>query len=215
MVKPQDDPSPPLEISSMVVGPLSTNCYVIASGRKAAVVDPGGEPELIVSFLNSKDLQVESVIATHSHFDHVIAAKALCDLYNAPFMMHEAEKTVLDLSLNLGRELFGIPEIDLPETRYLHGQEKIPLGDAQLEIMETPGHTPGSISIIAGDSVLTGDTLFRGSIGRTDLGGDWNSMIQSLGKLLKLPGHLRVLPGHGPESTVELEKTTNPFAREL
>jgi len=191
----------------LIVGLISTNCYVVRAGDDVMVVDPGGDAERVMGELDGAVPRY--IINTHGHPDHVGANETLAGATGAPVLMHEA-----DVKLLGGPGIFGGIFDEPPEPdRFLEDGDELELGDLSFTVFHTPGHTPGGICLYTPGVVFVGDTLFAGSVGRTDLGGgDYNTLIGSIKtKLLSLPPGTKVLPGHGPESTVALERATNPF----
>lgn len=201
------------------VGPLACNCYVVGdrATKQAIVIDPGGDAEDLIAELVELELHVTAIVATHAHFDHVIAAEAIREHTGAPFHLHSADRPVLDWMqesgrLFLGMELGSPPEVDTsPEEG-----DVLRAGDVELAVVHTPGHSPGSIVLLHEDAVFSGDTLFAGSVGRTDLpGGDTQALVDAIKhKLFTLGSDLPVYPGHGPETTLERERISNPFVGE-
>jgi Zn-dependent hydrolases, including glyoxylases len=186
-----------------VVGPLATNTYVVCRGDECIVIDPGGEVDKILALLGGKSLV--AVVATHLHFDHVAAATALTEATGAPFYAHPADLAVYR-ELNAVAEEWGFEVPDLPAPK--------PVGERlwAFEVWHTPGHTPGSISLVGEGVVFTGDTLFYQSVGRTDLPfGSWETLVDSVCRLYTLPQDYLVQPGHGPETYISLEAAENPF----
>jgi len=203
------------------VGLLQCNCSIFGDEqtREAIVIDPGDEVERIVSELEKRALKVISIVITHAHIDHVAGAHKLRALTGAPVYMNARDRELLDAldwqARWLGVETPPRTEVDL-EAR---DGTVLQLGKADFQVMETPGHTQGSISLLIPQEkkLIAGDTLFRGSIGRTDLpGGDSHQILSSIQtRLLKLPEETVVIPGHGPATTIGLEKETNPFLQSL
>jgi glyoxylase-like metal-dependent hydrolase (beta-lactamase superfamily II) len=198
------------------VGPLACNCYIVGDPetRDAIVIDPGGDADVILSEIQKLDLKIAAIVATHAHFDHVIASDAIRAATGAPFMLNDADRPLLDwvqesAQMFLGLELPPPAEVD---TSAEEGTRLI-AGTVELEVVHTPGHSPGSISLVAPEALFSGDTLFAGSVGRTDLpGGDTRSLIGAVrSKLFGLADDLPVYPGHGPATTIAREKATNPF----
>ncbi|MFP5297609.1 MAG: MBL fold metallo-hydrolase [Actinomycetota bacterium] len=198
------------------VGPLGCNCYIVGDPeqRKAIVIDPGGDVDVLIERLAEDQLEVTAIVATHAHFDHVLAAEALRAHTGAPFYMHAEDKPILDWLEESGRLFLGIelgppPEVD---TTVSEGDE-LAAGAERLQVIHTPGHSPGSISLLGDRVLFAGDTLFAGSIGRSDLpGGDGRLLVSSIQeKLFALDGDVQVLPGHGPATTLEQEIAHNPF----
>ena len=193
-----------MEITTLTLGDYMTNCYILRqeASSKCLIIDPGYEAGRILAFLQEKHLEPEAILLTHGHFDHVgavgdIAAETDCDVYIS----------AADLSLP--------PMITNGKLFYTHtypASGTLNLAGLTLRILPTPGHTPGSVCLLTGDTILSGDTLFRGSCGRTDLpGGSWEQIAASLKTLAALPGDYRVLPGHGEETTLEWERKHNPY----
>lgn len=200
----------------LVVGPLQCNCYIVGDPetKEAIVIDPGDDADRLAEALAQKQLTVTAIVATHAHFDHIVAAERLRALTGAPFYLHAEDKPLLAWMQDSGRLFLGMdlpppPEVD---TEAREG-DRLLAGSVGLEVVHTPGHSPGSISLISEDAVFSGDTLFAGSIGRTDLpGGDTHALLNAVkDKLFRLDGDLAVYPGHGPATTLGAEQETNPF----
>jgi hydroxyacylglutathione hydrolase len=205
-------------LNTVVVTEFMTNCFILGDEQthQAIVIDPGGEADKILRQIDSMGLTVMAVVNTHAHVDHIGAIRQIKDVTGAQIMMHEAELPLLQAASRMGR-LFGIRIEQPPDPdRFLSEGEVISLGDGiSLSVLDTPGHSPGGISLITSDKKLcfAGDTLFAGSIGRTDLpGGDYHMLIASIKtKLLPLGDDMKVLPGHGPATTLGAERRYNPF----
>lgn len=198
------------------VGPLACNCYIVGdeATREAIVIDPGGDADELSVVIAEQELKVTAIVATHAHFDHLLAAERLREMTGAPFYLHRDDKPVLEWFQDSGRMFLGM-ELGAPpvvDTEAVEGN-RVTAGSAQLEIIHTPGHSPGSIALRGPDSVFAGDTLFAGSVGRTDLpGGDTRALVDSVrSKLFELDLDLPVYPGHGPITSLAAEMETNPF----
>ena len=200
----------------LVVGPLGCNCYIVGDPdtKEAIVIDPGDDADRLAESIAAKGLTVTAIVATHAHFDHVVAAERLRSLTGAPFYLHAEDKPLLSWLQESGRLFLGIelpppPEVD-SEARE---GDRLTAGEVALEIIHTPGHSPGSITLVGDSGVFAGDTLFAGSIGRTDLpGGDTQALLDAVReKLFRLDLSLPVYPGHGPATTLGHEEETNPF----
>jgi glyoxylase-like metal-dependent hydrolase (beta-lactamase superfamily II) len=201
------------------VGMLACNCSVIGDEGtgEAIVIDPGDDIAEIVEILNRHHLTVKMIVITHAHIDHIGGAEKLRALTGAPVYMHEDDSVLaenLEMQASwLGTETPKNPGIDAPARE----GDILRVGPVEAHVIHTPGHTPGSISLYlpAQKRLIAGDTLFKGSVGRTDLpGGDSRSIAASIrGKLYKLPEDIVVIPGHGEETTIGREKASNPFVR--
>ena len=193
-----------LQIHTLPLGDYQTNCYILhqEGNRDCVVIDPGYEPEIILSYLREKDLTLQAILLTHGHFDHVgavreLAAQTDCRVYINP------------KDLSLPPMLTAGP---LYHTGTYADSDRVTLAGMDTLVLETPGHTPGSVCLLIDAHMFAGDTLFAGSCGRTDLpGGDPRAMRDSLRRLAKLEGNFFVHPGHGPGSTLDREKQTNPY----
>ncbi len=205
-----------LIIHKLTVGPLMSNCFIVGCQKTkiAAVIDPGDETERILLALARSSLTLKNIINTHGHFDHVSGNKKLKDATGAEILIHPLDAPMLR-HISASAAYFGLSSDDSPSPdRTVNEGDTIAFGEVILEVIHTPGHTPGGISLSTDGVVFVGDTLFAGSIGRTDLpGGDYDTLISSIRKkLFQLPDTVRVLCGHGPETTIGIEKRTNPFA---
>jgi hydroxyacylglutathione hydrolase len=212
---------PPMLIDTFPVGPLQCNCSLLVDDqtKSAIVIDPGGEYEKIRARLEKLGAKVAAIVHTHTHIDHVGATAPLQRWSSASARIHEADRLLYDL-LPVQAEMLGIP---LPERCDLEGDLEddvvVRAGNIDLQVLHTPGHTPGSISFVArgeeGPVAFTGDTLFRRGIGRTDLwGGDTDLIFRSLRtRLMTLAEETKVIAGHGPTTTIGEERRANPFLR--
>jgi len=209
-----------MKIKKLVVGPLQANCYVVwdKDGRSAAIIDPGGDPEEIISVVDDEKLKPVVLINTHGHIDHIAANRAIKERYDIPLLIHREDSASLtDPGLNLSAMGFG--QLDSPPSdRELQDGDEIPVGEIMLKVISTPGHTPGGICLLISrsdqpDVIITGDTLFAGGVGRTDFpGGSWDLLMESIrNRLLSFPDETIILPGHGPHSTIGEERKSNPF----
>lgn len=206
-----------LIVKTFPVGPLGCNCTILgdpASGE-AIVIDPGGDAPRVLALLAEHGLRCTAVLNTHTHFDHVGANPELKDL-GAAVMLHEEDMPLYE-HLALQAELFRItpPPRAVEVDDFLHQGDRVRAGSIVLDVLHTPGHTPGSLCFHHEPSglLLSGDTLFAGSIGRTDLwGGDYDQEITSIRtRLFPLPAATRVVPGHGDATTLARERAANPF----
>lgn len=206
-------------VQTLPVGPLQCNCSILVdeSSREAVVIDPGGEPDRILMALASLRVKAVALLHTHAHFDHITGTRELARVTEAPIRLHPADRPLYD-ALPDQAALFGLTaEMPLPPGEPLSDGEAIRFGRFEVRVLHTPGHTPGSTCFeLQGDTpmLFAGDTLFRRSIGRTDLwGGDTAKILSSIReKLFALPGEVPVVCGHGPGTTIGEEKRLNPFA---
>jgi glyoxylase-like metal-dependent hydrolase (beta-lactamase superfamily II) len=206
-----------LEVDHVVVGPFVQNVWLAwcPKTKEGVLVDPGFEPGKALALVKKHGVKVVAVVATHGHIDHVWGAIPICRALKAPFRMHRGDDYWLK-ALDQQAAMFGLEASEgaAPVDADLHDGDRISFGDVSLEVIHTPGHTPGSVCLHDGAGTLfTGDLLFQGSIGRTDFpGGDFPTIVKSIrGRVFALDPATRVLPGHGPETTVGQEKANNPF----
>ena len=197
-----------MKIAMMQLGSYGTNCYIVwdENTKNAAVIDPGDEAPSVLQTLQKEGLHLQMILLTHAHFDHIGAVDAIQAATGCKVYLHKAD-------LTLPPEMTGTTPH--PTDFYDEG-DTVTLDSIVFRVLHTPGHTPGSVCLIADDVMFSGDTLFAGSYGRTDfLGGSSRDMAASLKRLSKLPPETRVLPGHGASSTIEEELRTNSYLRGL
>jgi hydroxyacylglutathione hydrolase len=206
-----------LVFDQLETGPLMTNCYIVgdSESKQAVVVDPGGHVGAIISALERNGLQCKHIVNTHSHFDHVGGNKDLKKQTGADILIHQAEAPMLTQLAGQGR-IFGISIDNSPAAdETIDEGDVIEAGAIRLNVLHTPGHSPGSISlVIEGEGkILVGDLVFQGSVGRTDLpGGSMNTLVKMVReKIFSHPDETRLYPGHGPATTVGVERQSNPF----
>ena len=207
-----------MKIKRIVVGVYSVNCYIVYnSNGDGFIVDPGGDFDDITKFITENNITPKFILLTHGHRDHIGAVNQVKELYNIPVFAPLKEKELLmDSTINLSKSIPPFKPIRLSADRWLNDGEEIDFYENKMKIIDTPGHTSGSISILMDDVIFTGDTLFNMSIGRTDLPtGSIEDMQNSLKKLYKLNDDLKVLPGHGAESIMKYEKENNPFLKKI
>ncbi|KIA82842.1 metallo-beta-lactamase [Kaistella solincola] len=211
-----------LQIQSFVFNPFSENTYVVFNDKKQAfIIDPGNfaekETEVLKKFIEEKELKIQNILLTHAHIDHVLGLQKMYDLYQVPVLMHEIEKEILDRNpMDANRFGFFFKPFE-GEISYLQESEKISLGSDEFNILHVPGHSPGSITFHSEEQkfLVSGDVLFEGSIGRTDLyKGDAEQLLKSISdKLFVLDPETQVFNGHGNPTTIGFEKSYNPFFR--
>ena len=204
-----------MEISVLRLGQIGTNCYIFRrdGGYKCGVVDPGDQGEQVARWLVDKGLEAEAVLLTHGHFDHILGIPGLREEWpDLPVYCHSADLGQGDTTAAFGPTFPTVRSFG-NITPYQEG-DAIDVGGIRVEVLETPGHTPGSVTLRAEDVLFTGDTLFAGSMGRTDLpGGDEGQIMASLRRLAGLEGDYQVLPGHEGRSTLERERQSNYCVR--
>src|SRR4030042_2834270 len=199
----------------LVVGPIQTNCYILGCERtkQAAVIDPGGDVDTILMALAKDKLSLVYIINTHGHFDHTGGNKPLKAATNAELLIHRADAPMI-MHQEQGGAMWGMEiQNSPPPNRYIDEGDIITFGDISLQVLHTPGHSPGGISLVSNKMVFVGDTLFAGSIGRTDLsGGDYETLIRNVKeKIFPLGDDVVIYPGHGPKTTVGREKRSHTF----
>ena len=202
------------KIDTIVVGQLETNCHILGSGREAIIVDPGAEPERILRFVKDSGITANLIVATHTHFDHVLGVDKIRDALKIPFQIHKDDLPILESMQTRVRQFMGFDVPPPPRVDgYLKDGDILKVGTENVRVIHTPGHSPGSISLKGDACVLTGDALFNQSIGRTDLpGGDLETLLKSIRtRLFTLSDEIVVYPGHGPETSIGDEKLANPF----
>lgn len=198
-------------------GVYAVNCYIIGDDKtdKAAVIDPGGDVDKIVDVLDENNFKLEYIILTHAHGDHIGGVEELRQRTGAPVYMHKDDLYMLkDSSVNHSISISGT-KIETEADNFVNDGDILELGSLKMSIIHTPGHTQGGICVQVENVLLSGDTLFANSIGRSDLdGGNQEQLIDSIkSKLFILDEEVTVLPGHGPASTIRIEKLTNPYVR--
>ncbi|MCK8828430.1 MBL fold metallo-hydrolase [Natroniella acetigena] len=207
-----------MNLKKFTVGIGNVNCYVVTDEEGTGIiVDPGGGKEIILDYIEQEELNIKAIILTHCHYDHILAVEDLQQELHLPVWIHEAGQEGLlkpELNLSISR---SVPSMSIAADKILQDGEELKVGQLKLEIIHTPGHTLGGICIKIDDVLLTGDTLFKGSVGRTDLvGGSYQQLADSITeKVLNLDAQLVVYPGHLGQSTLEVERKRNPKVRAM
>lgn len=214
-------PLPPISIVQLSVGQMESNCYLLTDRRtgETLVVDPGDDAEYIIDQIEKLNARPTRIVATHGHFDHIMAAYALQITYNLPFAINERDAFLVGRMRKSARHFLGLGDIDPPPRvdQTLREGEYVAVGSSSLEVFATPGHTPGSISLYhkEGNALIVGDLLFAGgSVGRTDFSYSRPSDLEkSVGRILAFPLRTTLYPGHGPPTTVGAEKKLHHIKR--
>ena len=200
-----------MQVKVLQVGPIGTNCYLLEDEKAhvAAVIDPGDEAGRILQVIKDDGVDVKYILLTHGHYDHTTAVPELHQaLPQAEIYIHKADAN------GAGSQLFPLAG-QIPDLKFYDEGDALTLGELTIQVLHTPGHSKGSVTLKVGDVLFCGDTLFAGSCGRTDLaGGSYEEIMASLKKLGELPGDYHVCPGHDVTSTLERERRSNPFLRE-
>lgn len=204
-----------IQIERIVAGVYAMNCYIMYNDEtnEGFVVDPGGSEDKIINFIVEKGITLKGILITHGHGDHHMGLTGLKAVYPVPVYMHASDVYMAqDASINLSSTMYGPDSVFTPEVTLQDGM-KIPFGEGFIRVLHTPGHTKGGVCFLFDKFVITGDTLFESSIGRTDLdGGNHEQLLKSIrNQLLKLEDELIVLPGHGGASTIGRERARNPY----
>lgn len=202
-----------MEIYTLPNGPFMVNSYLIVNGKKGFFLDPGSGIKPLIVKAESDKIEIEAIIATHGHIDHIDGVNKVKQKFDVQFYANNLDMELIQ-SVQMQARMFGVPdpgEVILDRNLPLNGE--IQMAGLTLELFHTPGHSKGSVSIKIDDVLFSGDTLFNFSIGRTDLpGGNYEELITSIrNRIFVLPDNTRVLSGHGPETTVGREKQMNPF----
>jgi glyoxylase-like metal-dependent hydrolase (beta-lactamase superfamily II) len=204
-----------LEVVALPNGQLAQNCYLVADRRTrdAVIIDPGEEPAMFLAELDTRAWTLRAVWLTHAHVDHIVGVGAVKRATGAPIHMHRLDRPIYDALPQFGSWIGLELEPPPPPDVELEPGAKLRVGGVEFEVRFTPGHSPGSVSFVGPGLVLSGDVLFNGSIGRTDLpGGDFATLMASIQtQLLSLPDSTVVYSGHGPDTTIGIERLTNPF----
>ena len=210
-----------MDVGSFTVGPVEENCYLVRreGADRALIIDPGEEPDRLLNVIERLGVKLDAVLLTHTHFDHVGAVAPVARETGAEVWVPEAERHVLaDIMSYVPFAGFG-PYESYEAEHTLAGGERLELAGFTIDVLSTPGHSPGHVTFSIPDerAIFSGDVLFRGSVGRTDLpGGDWPTLLQSIETLTEsLPSDTTVYPGHMGITTLEAERATNPFLAEL
>ncbi len=201
-------------VKKIIVGPLESNCFIITdeTSKRAMVIDPGDEPDRIMDVIKKENLAVEYIVCTHAHFDHVGALVDVAEATGSKIIVHKDElimyHSTKDMAAFWGYDLDPLPE---PDILVEEGSE-IRLGNLTFNVLHTPGHSPGGMCLYGEGVVISGDTIFEGSVGRTDFhGGDIEKLKRSFKRLMSLPPETKVLAGHGPDTTIRRERSDNFF----
>ena len=207
-----------LAVHALHLGPLDNNTYLVVHqpSRAAAVVDVGFQPEAVIEAVRRLELDVKLLLGTHAHYDHAAGMRAVQEACGGDYYLHPADRPLLDHLTEQGAA-FGFPSARAPDVVHdlAHGQKVVLAGEA-MDVIHTPGHSPGGVCFRHGDWLISGDTLFAGSIGRTDLpGGSFEELERGIReRLFPLGDDLLVYPGHGPQTTLGEERRNNPFVGE-
>ena len=207
-----------MQVRTLSLGELDTNCYVVWNDRRVALVmDPADDADQILSLVEAERLTVAAVVLTHAHFDHMLAAQAICAATEAPLFVGKADEAALtDPVRNLSGVFQMCAPISITANKSLSEGDVLEVGEVSFTVMETPGHTPGCICLLGDGVLFSGDTLFFDSIGRVDFpGGDVPAMVNSLRRLMSLPAETVVYPGHGPATTIGREVDHNPYLQRI
>ena len=193
-----------MNIHTLPLGMLQTNCYILTNGDHCLVIDPGDEADKVLGLLEKQGLTLEAILLTHGHFDHVGAVKTLAAETDCQIYLCQ-EELALPGAMTAGPLFY---------TDFYKEGDRLTLAGLSFEVLHTPGHTPGSVCLMCENVIFSGDTLFWGSCGRTDLpGGSWSTIRKSLKRLAELSGDYDVYPGHGDSTTLSFERKMNPYLR--
>lgn len=205
-----------MKIETLILGQLATNCYLVydEKTRETAIIDPADEGDFIIQKILDLKLKPKLILATHGHFDHLLGVTELKLAFNIPFFLHQADLFLLKRMEKTAKYFTGLKVDPQPEVdKFLKEKDHLFLDGESLEVIETPGHTPGGVSLYKKDVLFSGDTLFRGGVGRTDFSyASFSDLKKSIReKLFKLPSETGVYPGHGPKTTLHFSKVFLPI----
>lgn len=212
-----------MKIYTLPVGFIQTNCCVVVNGEnKAALIDPGAQPEKILRFLKEHNLTLTMILLTHGHFDHIGGVDGILEKFEVPVYIHPLDKEMTENPSQNASMSFGGPGITCRTSRIYEEGDEISFGDVTFRVLHTPGHTQGCVCLVAKvcepeepqfqGVMFTGDTIFAGSVGRTDLyGGNYSQIAASAKRIAALPGNYRLLPGHGEDTTLNYERESNLY----
>ncbi|MBR1528190.1 MAG: MBL fold metallo-hydrolase [Oscillospiraceae bacterium] len=206
-----------MELTQLMLGELATNCYILNIGnQQAAAVDIGNGADKLLKELEKQNLQLKAILLTHGHYDHVSGVEEVRKATGADVYIHEKDAVMLESDrANLAWQLTNDMYHPVTEYHTLRGGEILGLGNQKIHVLHTPGHTPGGVCYLTETMMFCGDTIFKGSIGRIDLGGNQADMKASLRKIAALEKNYKIYPGHFESSTLEEEKLYNPYLRQF
>lgn len=197
-----------MKIEILQLGQLQTNCYIAHCGGEALIIDPADEAEFIAEKISRLNLKPIAIFATHGHFDHILAAGELQMIFNVPFFIHSADEFLLK-EINSSASFWLKQKINHPlpqNIEFIKNEFSLKFGDCRLKVMETPGHTPGSVCFLSDSAIFSGDTLFKNGVGRTDFSySNADLLKKSLEKIFRLPPETTIYSGHGEKTTIEIE----------
>lgn len=201
-----------MNIRTLTLGAYQTNCYVLSNGNRCVLIDPGYEPEGILSCLEADGLTLDAILLTHGHFDHVGSVETLVQQTHCDLWMHRSDWAMPPDPIHL--HFFPLAQCDFTDVKFCAEGDVITAAGLTFTVLETPGHTPGSVCYQCENALFTGDTLFDGSCGRTDLPeGNWSQMKASLARLKSITRNYQVYPGHGSATTILAQCRNNPYLR--
>ena len=207
-----------MRVRKLVVGELETNCYIVTDDEgDAVIIDPGGDAQRIERVIEDEELTPTCILCTHGHPDHIFAAGLLQETFSVDLRIHELDAVLVARGVGEMEFLFDMQAFRNPVLGdSISDGETVRVGEIGLKVIQTPGHTPGSVCFLCGQDLFAGDTLFAGGVGRTDLvGGSETALVKSIqARLLVMDDEVRVHPGHGPETTIGDEKRSNPWLRQ-
>lgn len=204
-----------MELLIKPTGPLQANCYLLydKEGGEAVIIDPGYNGKEFIEILNKKNLKLKYIILTHGHGDHIGGVAELLSVLKTELLIHKDDEEMLTDKIKSGTVMIGYPDVNVSATVFIKDGDELTLGNEKLTVIHTPGHTKGGVSILTGNKLFVGDTLFNGSVGRTDFpGGSFEELKDSIqNKLFTLSEDVIVYPGHGGATTIKKEKNSNPY----
>ncbi len=205
-----------MKVKKLILGFFNVNCYIVYGGKVSFIIDPGADADKVINTLKNENIKPDFILNTHGHYDHIGAVPELVDYFKIPFYIHPGDELIIRSPEKNFSSIFSGNPLSLTTYNLINNEVIEFLNNNDIKVFNMPGHTPGSIVILTGNYLFTGDLLFRGGIGRTDLyGGDYDMIVKSLKKLNEFDKNLLVFPGHGASTNLAWELENNYFLKSI